>query len=64
MGKACNYGDVLRDIKARDARDSTRKVDPLTPADDAIVIDTSGLDPDHVVEKVLSVIRSKTRGLS
>lgn len=63
-GETCKYEHILRDIKARDARDSSRIVDPLTPADDAVVIDTSGLDPEHVVEKVLSVIRSKTRGLS
>lgn len=59
LGKNCIYEDVLADIQARDARDSNRSVAPLVPADDAIVIDTSNLDPDQVVEKVLSVIHSK-----
>lgn len=59
LGKRCIYEDVLSDIKDRDTRDSNRAVAPLVPADDAIVIDTSNLDPDQVVEKVLFVIQSK-----
>lgn len=39
---------VLRDMQERDARDLSRSVAPLVPAADAVVIDTSGLDPDAV----------------
>lgn len=39
---------VLRLMQERDVRDCGRAVSPLEPASDAIVIDTSGLDPDAV----------------
>jgi CMP/dCMP kinase len=45
---------VLREMQERDARDSTRIVSPLVPASDAIVIDTSGLDPDAVLAAALA----------
>ena len=45
---------VLREMQERDARDSGRAVAPLEPASDAIVIDTSGLDPDAVFAAALA----------
>ncbi len=44
---------VLDEIKARDARDSGRAVAPLRPADDAVIIDTSALSVDAVVDCVM-----------
>jgi CMP/dCMP kinase len=41
---AASYEDVLADIRARDARDSTRATAPLVAAADAVVIDTSDMD--------------------
>jgi cytidylate kinase len=49
-----DVGAVAADIARRDALDSTRVTSPLAVADDALVIDTTGLDVDAVVEKVLS----------
>lgn len=49
--------DLLREILARDARDASRAVAPLRPADDAVHIDTTGLGIDAVVERVLSLVR-------
>ncbi len=40
---------VLRDIRERDDRDENRAIAPMRPADDARVIDSTGLDPDRVV---------------
>ena len=40
---------VLRDIRERDERDESRAIAPMKPADDARVIDSTGLDPDQVV---------------
>lgn len=48
---------LLRDILARDARDAARAVAPTRPADDAIVIDTTGTPIDDVVAKVLDLAR-------
>ena len=47
---------VLRDMQERDVRDSSRAVAPLEPASDAIVIDTSGLDPDAVFAAAMAAI--------
>ena len=44
-GMPAHYEDVLADIRARDERDSSRDVAPLKPAADAIILDTSDLDP-------------------
>lgn len=44
--------DLLRELKARDQRDSEREISPLKPADDAFVIDTTSLSLEQVVEKV------------
>jgi len=43
----------LQDIASRDERDANRQVSPLRPADDAVVIDTTSLTIDQVLEKVL-----------
>jgi cytidylate kinase len=47
-------GQVVREIAERDRIDSTRAVAPLRPAADAVSIDTTGLDLDEVVERVLA----------
>jgi cytidylate kinase len=47
-GATVIYGNVLQDMKERDARDSGRRVAPLAAAPDAVTIDTTGLDADQV----------------
>jgi len=49
---------LLREIQARDARDAQRAVAPLKPAPDAVLIDTTGVAIDEVVERVLALVRS------
>ena len=49
-------GQIEAELAARDHADSTRVTSPLRPADDAIVVDTSDLGIDEVVEVVLEVI--------
>lgn len=53
------YARVLRDMNERDARDRARAVAPLTPAPDALVLDTSTLDADAVFERALRHIASR-----
>lgn len=48
---------LLRDIVARDARDTGRAVAPLKPASDAVLLDTSGMSIDAVVERVLALVQ-------
>jgi cytidylate kinase len=56
-GLEVNIAALLRDILARDARDAQRPVAPLKPADDAVLIDTTGTPIDAVVEQVLGLVR-------
>jgi len=55
-GVSVNFDDLLREIMARDARDAQRTVAPLKPADDAVIIDTSGIGIDVVVANVLDLL--------
>jgi cytidylate kinase len=49
------YDLVLDDLRSRDSRDSTREASPLTVPDGAVVIDTSDMDVDQVVETVVGL---------
>jgi len=46
-------------MRIRDDQDRNRLVAPLKPAADAQIIDTSALDVDRVLEKILASIREK-----
>ncbi len=50
---------IQKAMEERDKSDRTRAVGPLKPASDAIVVDTTGLGIDEVVEKLLSFVRQK-----
>jgi cytidylate kinase len=52
--------ELLFQQQERDDRDATRDVAPLRPADDAVTIDTTGLDADCVVEMLERRIREAT----
>jgi len=54
-----NIGRLLEDIKARDERDQNRKVAPLVPAEDALIIDSTDLSIDEVVNKIFSFVNEK-----
>lgn len=50
---------LSREIAERDERDSTRPVAPLKPASDAIVIDSTGLSAEQVVDRVIELGRAR-----
>ena len=50
---------LFRELAERDRRDRERAVAPLRPAEDAVVVDTTGLDVDFVVARVLEIARSR-----
>ncbi len=60
-GVSVNLGSLLREILARDARDAQRAVAPLRPAEDAVLIDTTGMPVEAVVERVLSLLPDTLR---
>ncbi len=47
--------DLLKDIQTRDERDTSRTLSPLRPAEDAIIIDTTDLTIDQVVEQIMNL---------
>ncbi|WP_341787828.1 (d)CMP kinase [Rickettsia endosymbiont of Cantharis rufa] len=56
-GKACILDEILQQIILRDKRDKERKVAPLLPASNALIIDTSELSAMEVVEEVINYIK-------
>ena len=58
-GYDVRYEDVLRDIRERDRRDSERAIAPLKCAEDAVVVDTSDMSPEEVVQFIRNKIQEK-----
>ena len=58
-GQKAHYANVLATVKRRDDIDSGRKVAPLEPAADAVIIDTSDLTVDQVLEGIEGLIRER-----
>ena len=54
LGKPADYAAILEAIRRRDDQDIHRAASPLIPADDALVIDTSELSEDMVVERIVA----------
>lgn len=57
QGEDVRIATLLREIEERDARDMGRKTAPLRPADDALVVDTTELSIEQVLEKVLALVK-------
>jgi cytidylate kinase len=58
-GQNVNLPRLLEDIKERDARDSSREISPLVPAEDAIVIDSSATPINDVFAQVMLEVKKK-----
>lgn len=58
-GSTVSYEDVLRDLRARDEQDMNREVDPLRPTPDAVIIDTTDMSFDQVVDYIIRVVEEK-----
>lgn len=52
-----NFEDVLADLKVRDYNDSHRENSPLIKTDDAILIDSTDLNAEETIEKIISYIK-------
>ena len=60
-GISVTMESLLRDIRERDARDAGRAAAPLKPAADAVILDTTDLTIDAVVDRVLDLYRAVAR---
>lgn len=54
-GQTGDLAGIEKDIEDRDYRDMNRDVSPLTQADDAVLVDSSDMTIDEVVEKIISL---------
>ena len=55
LADSVTQGQILKEIEERDRKDSTRAISPLRQAKDAILIDTSDLNADQVIERILDL---------
>ena len=60
-GVSVNLASLLHEIAARDERDAGRAVAPLKPAEDAVVVDSTGTPITEVIERVLAVLPERLR---
>jgi cytidylate kinase len=57
---AATLEQTLADITERDARDTTRVDSPLVAAEDAIVVDSTGMSIDDVFSKLMTIVKERT----
>ena len=56
------FEEVLQAVKDRDNQDMNRKVEPLRQAEDAVLVDSTNMTFDEVVETILAIVEEKRRG--
>ena len=54
-GEECDYDKILADIEARDYRDMHREISPLKQAPDAILVDSSDMTVEEVVDRIIEL---------
>jgi cytidylate kinase len=60
LGKPFSESDIRQRVLRRDAIDSGREDSPLKAAEDAIVINTDGLNQEQVVEKIVALVEGRS----
>ena len=55
-GVNVDLGELIKEVEARDLRDSSRKASPLMPADDAVILDNSDQEEARTLEQVLQAV--------
>ncbi len=62
-GEPVSFDAVLKDIEKRDRNDETRAVSPLRPAEDSVLLDTSGFTFEQSLQAVLDIIKKELNQL-
>ena len=47
---------MLAELNARDAQDMNRKTDPLRQAEDAVLVDSTEMTPEQVVDEIVDIV--------
>ena len=58
-GESCSLEQIRKEIEERDYRDTHREVSPLRQAEDALLLDTTGMSCQQVVEKIVSLAKER-----
>lgn len=58
-GETCDIAEIQRIIEERDYRDMNRESSPLKQADDAILVDSSDMTIEEVIDTIISICESK-----
>ena len=61
-GSEESFEQVLREVIKRDEQDMNRPVEPLRQAPDAVLVDSTNLSFDEVVDAILAIVEEKRRG--
>lgn len=61
VGKNVLFEEVAQDMQKRDRQDTEREVSPLEPAQDAILLDTTGLSVEEMVAKIVALTQEDGR---
>jgi cytidylate kinase len=56
-GEPADYADILAAMQRRDHIDSTRSIAPLRPAEDAIILNSDGLNAEEVLAEVIRMVK-------
>ena len=60
-GESVSLSRLFREIEARDARDQTRSVAPLRPAEDAVIIDSTESSIEEVLERIYKLLKKSLK---
>ena len=58
-GTVCDLDNIQKDIEERDQRDMNREISPLRQAEDAVLVDSSDLTIEQVVDRILEIFRAR-----
>ena len=58
-GSNVTYQEVLDDLKVRDYNDSHREIAPLKPAEDSVIVNTTGYTLEESINKIIDTIKEK-----
>ena len=58
-GSNVTFEEVLEDLKIRDYNDSHREIAPLKPAEDSIIVNTTGMTLEESIESIVNTVKGK-----
>ena len=61
-GEQCDYDFIKKDIEQRDYEDMHREISPLKQAEDAVLVDTSDMNIEQVIDTIEAIVDKKKQG--